>query len=235
MLFPGTFVRPPLSKFPRNAGPFFRFAYDAVKSWGTDIVQSLIVNLSSKPSFFKRALWKPKTALAVLSAKALHRSMSEAIAAGDKNTINKICVTKLAVPLLASIDTRPKSVRYSWELVRYNKTWRYPRVLSRKISPITREPGSPFVRQLVVAIASRQHMVKYDDSAKGQGRIIPGSEKEVDLVENVVITCTVDRNTWAQDEWRIFGTLKPTLAEDWEVEKHLLESLEAEEMSKHKV
>ncbi|KAK3941894.1 hypothetical protein QBC46DRAFT_257444 [Diplogelasinospora grovesii] len=237
ILLPGTFVRPPLSRFPRGAKPFFRFLYEFLRVKFMDAVQVPIFKYTSKPSLFSRALWKRNNANVVLTAKALHRQMSEALAVGDKTALHKICVSQLLTPLLGTIDARPKGRRYGWELVRYNQSWYYPRIMSHKILAAADPsiPDSPYIRQVVVAIASRQRRVEYDDSPRGGGRVVPGSEKEADLVENVVLTCTINPHTYAQDEWRIFGTVKNTTPDDWETEKLLVENLDKDELEKYKI
>lgn len=182
---------------------------------------NFLLKFASKPSFFKRASYKPKRSVLIPTAKALHRSMAEALAAGDKDSINRICSRQLGSSLLASIDARPRSRRYGWELVDYTNKLFYPSLKSHRISPLGRERNSPIVRQAVVAISSRQRRVQYD----ANGQIVPGSEKEMDVVENVAIACVVDPKTWVQSEWRLIGTVKPTTLEAWDEEKKMLQTL----------
>ncbi|KAK3365423.1 hypothetical protein B0H63DRAFT_11575 [Podospora didyma] len=231
MLFPGTFVRPP--KLPwRKPSAMFQYSRAITKSWATGIFTNMMYAFASKPTFFTRAMWKSKSSQALLTAKALHRSMAEALAAGNKAAINRVCVIKLATPLCATIDARPRWRRYGWELVKYNAK---PRILCERISPMLDDTNAPLVRQMVVSISSRQRRVEYDDSPQGRGRVVPKSEKVADLVENIVITTTVNRQTWQQDEWRVFGTLNPTSLKNLEQEKQLLAALEAEDLEKHKI
>lgn len=179
------------------------------------------LKIMSKPSIFKRARFRPKRSTIIPTAKALHRSMAEALAAGDKDTIGKVCSRQLGSSLLASIDSRPRGRRYGWELVGYTNKMLYPSVKSHRMSPLGREKGAPIVRQAVVAISSKQRRVEYD--AKGQ--VIPGSEKEIEVIENVAIAAMVDARTWVQSEWRLIGTIKPTTLDGWEEEKKLLKTL----------
>ena len=176
---------------------------------------------TSKPSFFKRAVYKPKRSVLIPTAKAMHRAMAEALASGDRDTINKICSRSLGTSLLASIDTRPKTRRYGWQLLDYTKKLFYPSVKSHRITALGREKNAPIVRQAVVSISSRQRRVQYD----AQGKVIPGSEKEIDVVEHVAMACVVDPRTWAESEWRLVGTISATTLEEWDAEKEILKEL----------
>jgi protein MBA1 len=147
--------------------------------------------------------------------------MAEALASGDRDTINRICSRKLAATLIASIDGRPRGRRYGWELVAYTNKLFYPSVKSHRLTLASNEKKSPILRQAVVAISSRQRRVEYD----ARGQVIPGSEKEIEAVENLVLMCTYDHRTWTQGEWRILGTIKPTSAEQWKHEGQLMRRL----------
>jgi protein MBA1 len=144
--------------------------------------------------------------------------VAQALAVGDKDTLNKICTRKMAGTLLSSIDARPRGRRYGWELVRYTNKLFYPSIRSHKMSPVSRDREAPIIRQVVVAISSKQRRFVYD----AEGAVVPGSEKEIDVVENVAIACVVDGRTWEQSEWRIIGTIKPTTYEGWLDDKALM-------------
>jgi protein MBA1 len=217
----GTFVIPPLAQFPKPLGQKLRFLGWWLVIKGQEILTNAALKFTSKPTIFKAAKFKPKRSVIIPTVKALHRSMAEALAAGDKNTINKICSRKLAGPLLASIDARPRGRRYGWELVKYTNKLFYPAIRSHRVSPLSRERHAPIIRQAIVAISSRQRRVQYD----AQGQVVPGSEKEIDVVENVAIACIVDPRTWQQGEWRLLGTIKPTTYEGWAEEKELLKNM----------
>ncbi|KAK3695511.1 hypothetical protein B0T22DRAFT_109523 [Podospora appendiculata] len=234
MILPATFVRPPLSSFPREPRKFLAFSWELAKIRFSDIMQRIMITFSSKPSMFKRARWRANNKSLIPVAKALHRTFSEAVATGDGEALQRVVVNQLLVPLMSSIETRPKGRRYGWELVRYNKPLSYPRITSHKLA-LLGQGDSPIIRQAVVTIASRQRRVEYDDSPAGRGRVVLGSEKEVDLVENLLITTTVNPRTWVQDDWRIFATVRQTTPEDWEAEQVLLKALEQQEISKYKL
>jgi protein MBA1 len=185
-----------------------------------EFVTNAALKYSSKPSFFKRATFQPKRSALVPTAKALHRSLAEALAAGDKQTLNNICSRKLVSPLLASIDARPRGRRYAWELVKYTNKLVYPSIKSHRLSPISRDRHAPIIRQAIVAISSKQRRVVYDAA----DQVIPGSEKEMDVVEHFAIASIVDpKNNWHQSEWRVIGTVQPTTLESWLEEKELLQ------------
>ncbi|KAK4164150.1 hypothetical protein QBC43DRAFT_237581 [Cladorrhinum sp. PSN259] len=229
IVFPGTFVRPPFSQFPNSPGKWLRFMKHMVWAKFQERLQSFLMKWQSKPTFFKRARWQRNNAAVILTAKGLHRSMAEAFASGDKATIRKVCTSNLGTPLLAAIDSRPRGLRYGWELVEYTKKLSYPSIRASRIMPTAREATAPIVRQVVVAIASKQRRVEYDDSPRGGGAIVPGSEKEVNVVENVAIAQIINPLSWEASEWRLLGTVKSTTLEDWETEIALTKEVEAGE------
>lgn len=231
----GTFVRPSLSQFPRSPRAFWSFLRDYIVTSVRCRLQTIIIPFSSKPSLFKAARYKLNNSLLLLTAKAMHRSLAQALAEGDKDTLRKICTKRLSLPMLASIDRRPRSRRYTWELVRYNGSWRNPRIVSQIIQPIAPGSDAPMIRQAVVAISSRQRRVEYEMKKVGQWEIVPGSEKEVDLTENLVLVSLVDQKTWRQDEWYIVGTIQPTTPEEWADEKASIQALEQEQLQKFRL
>jgi protein MBA1 len=180
---------------------------------------NLAIKIASKPSIFRRALLKTNRSSDILTAKALHRTLAEALAAGDKHTIARICPRKFSAPLLTSIDARPRTRRYGWELVAYTKTAYYPTIKAQRLAPLLPTKGSPILRQVVVAISSRQRRVVYD----AQGQVVPGSEKEMDVIENVAIGCIIDGHTYKQGDWRILGSVKPSTLEGHQREKRFAE------------
>lgn len=230
-----TWVRPPLARFP----PSGQYLYNYLKTKATDSLSRLGLWFSSKPGFFKPAQFKPNNKKLVPTAKALHRAMYEAVANGDKAALRQVCANALSSRFSMAIDARPPGRKYSWELLRYNKRiWLYPRVVNHKVVPLPADPSRPtlrrpILRQVTVAIASRQRRVEYVDSKDGgRGQPVPGSEKEVDVVENMVMSCQVDRDTFVQTPWRIVGMVGEMTLEKFREEKQILDDMEAYEAAK---
>ncbi|KAK3331074.1 hypothetical protein B0H66DRAFT_87160 [Apodospora peruviana] len=222
MILPGTFIPPFFTSFPHHPRVLFPFIWEYIKSSFKDRLQIMLGALSSKPSLFKGPQLKLNSSSVPATAKALHRSMSEAFALGDTKTLEKVCVNKMSSMLASSIDARPKGRRYTWEVVRYNKRWRYPRVISQRMAKLDNASSAPLVRQAVVRICSRQRRVELD----GKGQVVAGSEKEANLVENIAMVALVNPVTWKQSEWRIVGTFKETTPESWESEKAMIKVVE---------
>ncbi|KAK4674415.1 hypothetical protein QC763_120410 [Podospora pseudopauciseta] len=232
VIFPGTFVRPPWDQWPKDFSSRFAFFRTWVTVKAREAATKFAMVHSSRPRFFKRAALKTSNPLAILTAKGLHRSMMEALASGDKDTIRKVCASKLALPLQATIDNRPKDKLMAWELVEYTKTWFYPTVLSHKLSPIEKSKDAPIIEQVVVAISSKQRRYQYVLGADGERKKLAGTEKEMDIIENIVIGCVVDPHTWQRDEWRIVGSMKATDPNEWKEEERLVKMVEHSEAMK---
>lgn len=229
VVFPGTFIRPPLSQWPKGIMNWLYFFGQLVMTELVEIGSAAMIKFTSKPTLFKRAIFKHNKSAIILTAKALHRQMAEALATGDKETLRKVCVARFATALRASIDSRPKGRRYGWELVEYtNKLW-YPSIRSYRMTPLSKLKGAPVVQQVVVALSSKQRRVEYDDSRKGQGKMVPGSEREVDVVEYVALVNIINAKTFTSDTWKILGVIKPTTLESWSAEKRLSLTLEKSE------
>ncbi|KAB5559968.1 hypothetical protein GE09DRAFT_1115127 [Coniochaeta sp. 2T2.1] len=230
ILLPMTWVRPPLSRFPRS--------WDYLKAYITtkarDLATRIGIEFSSKPTFFKKRLYKAHTRKLVPLAKALHINMYEAVAKGDKATLRTVCGTAMADSFVRLIESRLPGRKYGWELVRYNwKAWGYPRVVDHKLIPSAGDPMNPYkpgdiIRQVVVAIASRQRRVEYEFTRESkEWREVPGSEKEVDVVENVVLNQALDRRTFAPlGEWKIISLVGEMTPEKFREERDLLKLIE---------
>jgi protein MBA1 len=148
--------------------------------------------------------------------------MLEGLASGDRMMINKSCARQLATNLLMSIDSRPRGRRYSWELVKYTNKLFYPSIKSHRMVPIDRERGAPIIRQAVVAISSKQRRGVYD----AEGRVIPGSEKEMDVVEHVAMaTMVFPKEGYMQQDWRLIGIIQPSTLESWDKTQKIMEEV----------
>ncbi|KAM7205641.1 hypothetical protein V8F33_000967 [Rhypophila sp. PSN 637] len=231
MFLPGTFILPLASKLPREPAVLFPFLKAYIKTRFTDLAATYFAKFASMRSIFSRPAYKLKNSSVVATAKGLHRSMSEALASGDKATIRKVCADRMADTLIATIDARPAGKRYAWELIKYTHKLRYPRIMSQKIAKIEQSHDAPMIRQVVVRICSRQRRVELDKN----GDVVPGSEREVDLAENIAMSTVLDPRTWKQGEWRIIGTAKDTTPDSWDAEVNLMKQVEALEVTKHKI
>ena len=172
----------------------------------------------SQPSWRSKPLVSLKKGPLILQAKALHRQMNEAIAAGDADTLEKIVDPSLYMPLVVNIQQRPRGHTCTWELVKYNGE---PKVVSHKIFPF---PGikDKLLWQVAVSIPSRQRVVERD----GRRRVVPGSEKEMDLVENVIISNMLDNDSWTTTgDWKILATVQPMTPEKWVEEQKTVKLL----------
>jgi protein MBA1 len=218
---PGTFILPPFSELPKGFGNKLRFLWQWLLIKVQEIAMNSSTKYASKPSFFRRAQLRVSRRTLIPTAKALHRTMAQALASGDKDTLYRICSQKLSQSLCGSIDTRPRGRSYGWELVKYTNPLFYPSIRSHRLSPLGMSKEDPIVRQVVVAISSRQRRVAYDS----KGQVVPGSEKEIDVVENVAMGCIIDPKTWQQSEWRLIGTVKSTTPGEWQREKKLMTRL----------
>lgn len=180
------------------------------------------MRFASKPTIFKRAVLARKRSSLIPTAKALHRSMLEGLASGDRMAINKTCSRNLATTLLTSIDSRPRGRRYSWELVKYTNKLFYPSIKSHKMVPIDRERGAPIIQQVVVAISSKQRRGVYD----ADGLVIPGSEKELDVVEHVAMASLVlPKEGYKQYDWCLIGIIQPSTLESWAEDQKIMEAM----------
>ncbi|KAK5654432.1 hypothetical protein OQA88_7342 [Cercophora sp. LCS_1] len=220
-----TMIAPPLSQYPKSWREFLKFAYEVVTTVGRGKLSAFAISFSSKPSFFKPARFKLNNANVALTAKAFHRDLAQALAEGNKNAVNNMCVKAMSIPLLAAITARPKDRRFSWELVKYNKS---PKLKSHVMAPVSKDKGAPFIRQVVVSISSKQKKTEYRRSANGKWA--QHGVKEVDVDENVCMVALVNPVTWTQGEWRLIGYPKNSTPEEWELEKKDMEKMQELEM-----
>ncbi|KAK3396092.1 hypothetical protein B0T20DRAFT_481100 [Sordaria brevicollis] len=207
ILLPETFVIPPLSRFPREFKPLMSYLWHMIRIKATDFILSRHTRYQSQPGWREKPLISLKKGPLIAQAKAMHRQMNETIACGDLDALERLVDTALYYPLATTIHQRPKGRTCKWELVRYNKE---ARVVSQKIMPI----GDKLLWQVVVSIPSRQRLVEYE-----RGKVVPGSEKELDLVENVVMSTVLNDKTWSTTGWKIIATVQPMTPEKWEHEK----------------
>ncbi|KAL2219136.1 hypothetical protein M432DRAFT_545617 [Thermoascus aurantiacus ATCC 26904] len=214
-LLPGTFIRP----LWRDMPSFFEQPRQRLHlewlSLKTAVQNFLGILAYSK--FFNKGL-PLRLRERRKAARALHQRMYTAFAAGDINTIRKICCPGLAKSLSTRIANRPGHERITWTLEKYLRTpatyFTGVRVLSDRATVLPELPDSG-VRQVVVRITSRQSTSTISSPAK-RGSESATSEsttvKQQDCTEYVVLQKL--RLMGEEDEWRIWGHTSPTTVED---------------------
>ncbi|KAI1370717.1 hypothetical protein F4677DRAFT_345317 [Hypoxylon crocopeplum] len=225
LLIPYTFVAPPLWRYPRHPTKFVHMLWLHVKARFSGLLGLLSTKLASQPTtIFSKPRFQFHRSAVIPTAKAMHVQMSEAIAAGDKETLRNICTPELFQTLGATIDARPKGVRAEWELVCYYQRWRYPRLADCRVGFRPSQNGSMSpVKQAVVSIASVQKITSYDTS-KG-GVKIAGSERVRHLTEHIVLQAVTNKDTYESGPWKIWGTLSETNYEEYLAETKDMESI----------
>jgi len=136
------------------------------------------------------------------AAVALHRQMYSAFAEGDTQTLKKICTDGLLDSFTARIHVRGRET-VKWELVKYNKR---PRVMSNRAATFMIDGAG--MRQAVVRICSTQRLTRY----RPDGTMVPGSGKEKDVQEYVVIQKKLFQGK--EEDWMVWGTTEETRLEE---------------------
>ncbi|KAI2619717.1 hypothetical protein GGR54DRAFT_603412 [Hypoxylon sp. NC1633] len=232
LLIPNTLVAPPFWRYPRQPSKFVHMLWLHAKARAQSLWGVLSMKLMSQPTIIlSKPLLKFGKSAAIPTAKALHIQMSEAMAAGDKETLRSICTPELFQTLASTIDSRPKGVRAEWELVRYDQTWRYPRLADWRVGFQPMHDGtSKAIKQVIVTIASVQRIARYDIP---KGRVkIPGSERVRHMTEHIVMQATIDITTWENGPWKIWGTLPETTYENYVTELENLQALIDDQVGK---
>lgn len=219
-MLPETLVAPPLSRYPRSPTKFFGMLWLHARARAQSLWAVISLKITSQPKILTtKPQFQFHKSATIPTAKALHVRMSEALAAGDKDTLRSICTPELYVTLAATVDGRAKGTRTEWELVRYDQKWRYPRVADWRVGyqPL-HDGGMRLLKQVVVSIASVQRIARYDDNADGGGRKIPDSERVRHMTEHLVLQAEVDGTTFEARPWRIWGTLSEATYESYKTE-----------------
>ncbi len=203
---------------------FFSLLWARISTRFRDFGYGIAFKISSKPNWIARPKFKIRRSKIVPTAKALHRSLYEALAAGNRSALERLGTSKLCDKLTLSIEQRPRNRRVEWQLVRYTKPMRYPRIVDHKI--VTMSPTLA-LRQAVVAISSRQRRVEYDDDNGGAVVL----EKEADQVENLVLTSVVraKNNVYVESPWQISGFAKETTWKEWRRDTTITRSLQRDQ------
>jgi protein MBA1 len=151
----------------------------------------------------------------------MYREVLEAFAAGDVETIQRLCTPSYAQRLIAAVTRRDPREEVHFEVVKYHQPWRFPKLKSHQIRAANELEQDQLTEQAVVAISSTQRLTRKN---KVSGQIVPGSTKVQDKVEFVVLARNMDKKTWEMEPWRIWGTISDT-----PLEKYLAEKTETEE------
>lgn len=220
----GTIVPPPLLRSLRsNPAEAVKLQWARFKTRIVDAARIAGAWFASKPSYLKGARLSIKRASIVPTAKALHRAMSEALAAGDRDTLRRICAPTLYESLSARLAQRPKGRHFEWSLVQYTNPLQFPRIVDHKMVTLPAGPGGQItlVHQVVVAISSRQRLVQYDAN---RGQPTPVSEKVHDLVENMILTRTIEMKSYQAGDWAVLGQAEETTYQHIAAEERLINS-----------
>ncbi|ODA78563.1 hypothetical protein RJ55_05945 [Drechmeria coniospora] len=223
-LFPGTFVSLPLSRYPLHPAQFMQYQWSRMRHWLVGAISVLNFKLKSMPNWTTRPKWKAKRGKIAPTAKAMYREMLEAFAAGDKETLQKICLSDFAKKLTAAIDRRDPKEQVQFEVVKYNKPLIYPRLMSRQIHQVNPFDKVLMTEQAVVAISSTQ---KASRRIPSTGATVPGSMKLQDKIEYVVLSRQANQKTFETGPWRIWGTTSATTLELYLKEKAIIEKEQA--------
>ncbi|KAK2600990.1 hypothetical protein N8I77_010475 [Diaporthe amygdali] len=210
MLAPRTIVPLPLVKQPRAPKEFMRYHWEITKQRFVDRLQRLMNSWATKPKWNKKARLRSTNSEIIAAARNLHASMSYCLAKGgpaEKAQLAQICVPKLYRSLLSAIENRPAGKSYTWErIAETDKLW-WPKVVDNKWTETDVGFKLSF-RQAVVGIKSKQRLTELN--ARGQ----KVSEKDMELLEYIVLWRQVDPVNMTQTDWQIYGTLKETTFED---------------------
>lgn len=207
-----TFVPAPLSQYPMNPSDLLSYQWQRTKAWFTGWFALLGVKVDSMGrKWTNRPKFKVRQGRIAPTAKAMYRELLEAFAAGDKETIKKLCLPAYADQFVRAIERRKAGEKLSFELVRYNRQLFYPSVRSHMIGNSNMYDMTNLTEQAVVAIASTQKVAKYNAAT---GQVIPGSVKvKEDQIEHVVLWRQVNNKTFEAGPWRIWGTTNVTTLE----------------------
>ncbi|KAI0454068.1 hypothetical protein F5B21DRAFT_477376 [Xylaria acuta] len=214
-LLPFTIVPPPIWRFPRSPSKFAQMVWLLARNRAVALgflVGVYFLSMGRKGLGFGWPRFRAGRKASIPAAKALHAQMSEAAAAGDRDTLRRICSAELFQTLAGAIDSRPRHTRTEWELVRYDGPLRYPRVADFRVmyQPAGAGGGMRVLKQAVVSISSVQRLTRYydDDDANGNGgQKVPGGERERHMMEHLVLQAVVEDGTFETGPWKIWGTL----------------------------
>ncbi|KAH9216170.1 hypothetical protein DL95DRAFT_297493 [Leptodontidium sp. 2 PMI_412] len=218
-LLEGTFITPTGSNAPKlstSLSAFAKFHYQHLKTRLQDRFSLAALYLSSPRrkqtrNFFKRSIKLARKSIAP-TAVALHRQMYTAFADGEITTLRDICTDGIYESFRSRLGHRQKGEKVLWELVRYNKG---AKLVSHRGAKIPVDGMA--LRQAVVRISSTQRLTRWVKGKGGELEIVPGSGKEKDVVEYLVLQKMA--KGWKENEWQVWGTTTETTlsdVEEWE-------------------
>ncbi|KAJ0307665.1 hypothetical protein Brms1b_009916 [Colletotrichum noveboracense] len=225
MLLPGTFVPLPLASTPK---PYYPYLVARFKQLAKDLMVFAGLKLQSMPKFWKRPRAQFQTSSIVPTAKALHQQLAEALAAGDKATLRQICVPHLYETLSATISRRKTTHKLTWELLAYDGR---PKLLSHRLAMLPPVGKSPMLQQAVVGIVSSQRLGRVD---KQTGEPVPSSTRVEKLNEYLVLSRSLDPQTYKPGKWIVWGNTKVTTMERWKAEETQVAAMEAAEFERRR-
>uniref|UniRef100_L2FD03 Uncharacterized protein n=1 Tax=Colletotrichum fructicola (strain Nara gc5) TaxID=1213859 RepID=L2FD03_COLFN len=207
MLLPGTFVPLPLASTPK---PYYPYLLARFKQLAKDLMVFAGLKLQSMPKFWKRPRAQFQASSIVPTAKALHQQLAEAIAAGDKTTLRQICVPHLYETLSATISRRKTTHKLTWELLAYDGR---PKLLSHRLAMLPPRLG------------------RVD---KQTGEPVPSSTRVEKLNEYLVLSRSLDPQTYKPGKWIVWGNTKVTTMERWKAEETQVAAMEAAEFERRR-
>lgn len=180
----------------------------------------LTIKLQSMPGWTTRPLYKAHRSKIPPTAKAMYREMLEAFAAGDKRTLERLCMPTFAKQLNAAIDKRSTKEEVRFEQVKDTRRLFYPRLASHLIHGVNPHDKTQLTEQAVVALSSMQQLSRH---VRGTGETVPGSLRLQDKIEYVVLARQSDTATYQGTPWRIWGTTTATTAKAYREELYVIE------------
>lgn len=142
----------------------------------------------------------------VPEAVSLHTQMYTTFAAGDVNSLRRLCTDGLFDTFSGRIGNRTRGERVKWELVKYNKR---AKLISDRAARLPVDGMA--MRQSVVKISSRQRLTRWQ-RIQGREEQIEGTGKEKDVVEYVVVQRLY--KNWQPGPWMVWGTTKEITLDD---------------------
>lgn len=227
---PGTLIAPPISQWPKGKA-FFRFAYDLLDTRGRRWLSTIMFALMSRPKPWQAGLFQLKNSSIPPMAKAMYSDMLQAFATGEREKLKALCTATYLNPMLASLDKRPRTKRYKWELVNWTGK---ARIVAQAITPVAAGGGSDLIRQATVHVPSRQRRIEYawNEAAK-EWEVV--SKKEADVNEYIILVSVIFPKSYHQSEWRILSATRPSTVEEWVREKELVNKVQSVQMESFKL